>query len=144
MPRLGYRRTFSIATLTALAILVGAAAAAPAEARVVRAPEVRAQDVQEQGKRIRIELEAGAGELVNFVARGWVLESGRKLRLHRSLGSVAAGRSAELELRPRKARHERRIKRALAGGRELEARIRVKLSDLTGSKVKRKLTVRLT
>ncbi len=99
---------------------------------------------QPQGKNIVVEIRAGAAEIVSIVARGNIRQGGRAFRLRRATATVAPGRQATLELRPRKARQERRIKRALRAGKTLEATIRIRFQDILGNVGRRTRTITLT
>ena len=99
---------------------------------------------QPQGKRIVVKLRAGAAEIVSIAAAGNIRQGGRAFRLHRATATVAPGRQATLELRPRKAWQERKIKRALRAGKTLTATVRIRFTDILGNVAHRTRTITLT
>jgi hypothetical protein len=100
--------------------------------------------VQPQGKNIVVKLEAGADEVVSIAASGHVNQGGHRFGLRRATATVAPGRRATLELRPRKAWQERKIRQALNKGRTLEARVRIRFRDVVGNVAHRARTITLT
>jgi hypothetical protein len=135
-------RTFFLmaACLLGLAITV-----TPAAAGGIEDPLADTTDpVQEMGRNVVIEVRAGAGEIVNVGVGGFVRQGGDELPLRRATATVAPGSKAELELRPKRDAHERRILSALRDGKTLDAVVTFRFEDVIGNVGKRTKIIKLT
>jgi hypothetical protein len=141
MPTLPHR----VFVLLAACLVGWLLATAQAQAAGIDDPIADTVDpVQEQGRRVVIEVRAGAAEIVKVGVGGVVRQGGDGLPLRRATATVAPGSKAKLELRPRYRRHERRILRALRKGKTLVAPITFRFEDILGNVGKRTKTIKLT
>ncbi len=136
-------RGLLVSALLAVALLAarptGSAQAVGIDSLVATAPSV-----QPQGRHVTVTVRVGAAEVVSARARGTIHQGGHDFPLRAAKASVAGGRTARLELRPRKRWQERRIHRALARGKRLRATVRIRFHDLLGSTATRTISITLT
>jgi hypothetical protein len=98
---------------------------------------------QQKGDEIVVAAKVKADEDLSVEATGRIELRGKAYELKPGEGSVAAGGKATFELKPRRAKHEKKIVKALKRGRKAEARVKVKLSDGAGNTATERLSVAL-
>ena len=96
---------------------------------------------RQQGHRIRVAVEVSAGKDLDYRAAG-VIRVNRTYRLKHKVGTVEAGESETLRLRP-KPKAAKKVAGALRRGKKAEAKVSVKLTDAAGNSETEKLRVRL-
>lgn len=121
----------------------------------IDAPNVSAKKTQKvKGSKVRVVVDAGAGEAVQLSAtgsvsppkktRGRIVRKGKKpVAFKRVTGSAAAGATSKLTLVPAKKSAGRKLARALAKGGKAKASIEVVLKDAAGNTDTEKVTVTL-
>ena len=110
-----------------------------------------AKATQRQGKRIKVKVEARAGEPVDIVATGAIavpakgksLAKAKSFALGRVDATANAGKPAVLRLTPEKGSAGKKIARLLKGGTALRASLAVKFVDDAGNSVTRNAEIRL-
>jgi hypothetical protein len=129
-----------IACFTGLLFMAG-----PAKAGGIDDPVTDTDDgVQDVGRNVAIKVRAGAAEIVSVGVGGVIHQGGDALPLRRATATVAPGSKAELTLRLKYERHERRVRRALGAGKTLNSVVTFRFEDILGNVGKRTKTIKLT
>jgi hypothetical protein len=115
--------------------------------------KLQVKKVQKQDKKIKVKLQAVAGEPVELLAKGKVkLEGkankakalkGKAVKLKAQRKSAGADQLVKLVLKPAKKKDQRKVLRALGAGTKAKAKITVRFSDTAGNERTLKAKIKL-
>jgi hypothetical protein len=111
----------------------------------ITAAKLDGKKVQEQGKKIKITLQASAGEPVELLAKGKVELKGelKAVKLKAQRKTAVAGQPLKLVLKPATDKGQRKILAALDAGNKASAKVTVRFTDAAGNERVLKATIKL-